>query len=201
MAAAMDCDKVPTVPVTRGRLMLVVFEGLTDMRYPLIIATLAGLTLSALPVQARVLHYGCACVGTPWAPNCGSAHAIAGNHGQINRDIPANQILPFYTPGAFGPGTVMASPATGDTEPTAFSPWSLHGQASGWSCLPEASYDCACTGTEAKPNCGNGAVVGVSGEIRIALSLGDVLENYGPGRIGGERTGWVCIPTAIQGGD
>jgi hypothetical protein len=148
-----------------------------------------------------VLHYGCACVGTPWADDCGSAHGLGGNHGQINRDIPAGQILPFYTPGAFGPGTVPAPPTSRDSEPAVSVPWSLRGQASGWSCLPEASYDCACTGSDVSPNCGNGAVTGTSGEIRISLSLGDVLKNYGPGRIGRERTGWVCIPTAIQGGD
>jgi hypothetical protein len=169
------------------------------------VATIATVVMVAVlapqPAGAKALRYGCACVGTPWAPNCGSSHGLGGNHGQINRDIPAGQILPFYTPGAFGPGMVPAPPATGDTEPAVSSPWSLRGQASGWSCLPEAAYNCACTGTEASPNCGNGAVTGTSGETRIALSLGDVLKNYGPGRIGPERTGWVCIPTAIQGGD
>ncbi len=174
---------------------------MTHRRLIAVVTLAFGLALAAWPADARRLNYGCVCVGTPWGASCGSSHAIAGNHGQINRAIPADEILPFYTPSAFGPGFAPAPPSVGDAEPAASSPQSLRGQASGWSCLPEASYDCACTGTDTTPTCGNGAVTGHSGDRHIALSLGDVLENYGPGRIGRERTGWVCIPTAIQHDD
>jgi len=137
-------------------------------------ALIAILVLIAAPALAKPLTYGCACVGTAESPDCAAAGGIAGRHGQLHREVPAGQVAPFYTP----------SPAGGSG-------------GSGWSCLAEGSYACLCLGAQDRPGCGNDAVAGGRGETRVALTLTDVLKNYGPGRLGRERTGWVCVLTDI----
>ena len=129
--------------------------------------------LALLPAPGRLaateLGYACACVGTADRPDCGSAGgAIAGNHGQLNRGIPAGQVQPFYQPGP-----------------------------SGWACLPDAVYACRCAGRPDRPRCGNGGVPAPIGELHIALSLTDVLRNYRPGQVGAEASGWVCLVTDL----
>jgi len=144
------------------------------IRFGIVTGLLLGLLLVAAPAAARELSYGCACVGTPDRPDCTGGGGVAGRHGQMHWGVPGGQVAPFYTP----------APVDG-----------IGG--SGWSCLTEGSYACVCSGGAGRPGCGNDAVAGTKGEIRRVLSYRDVLKNYGPGRVGTERTGWTCVLTDV----
>jgi hypothetical protein len=103
--------------------------------------------------------YLCVCDQT----YCGN-NAISGRHGQIRKDIPADDLARKYGP-----------ERTGD-------------EATGWVCLEQGPYRCECSAE----TCGNDATEAVHGAVFEGISTERVVDEFRPWRTDDGGTGWNC---------
>ena len=141
------------------------------MASKMLVAMIATLTVGAFAENAAAsdVTYSCVCIGaSPSSPYCGN-NAIGGDYGKVNSGISTSDVISNYGPDRIGR------------------------RSTGWACMVEGTYDCACVGTPSMYACGNNAIGGDGGQVQKDISLANVIAKYGPNRIGNKATGWACI--------
>lgn len=127
-------------------------------------------------------HNSCTCVGSAaTGTSCGNG-AFVGSNGDTVLNISTANVIAGYGPKRIG------------------------NEATGWACHPQdtvggpvVSYACICAGSDLLgSSCDNGALSGLVGDIFTGLTVTNVIQVFGPDRIGDQVTGWACFPTALN---